>query len=63
MASLILKKKTFYNCISLENITIPDSVRKIGTYAFYNTPVLSASEQSDNVKHVDKMMRSSPVAT
>lgn len=43
----------FSSCTNLTSITIPDSVRKTGMYV-YNTPVLSASEQSDNVKYVDK---------
>jgi len=34
-----IEDRAFYGCINLKNITIPDSVTSIGSYAFSKTPV------------------------
>ena len=46
---------TFYNCMSVTNVSIPSSVTCIGDYAFYNCTSLGEARIPDCVTSVGKM--------
>lgn len=49
-----IKDYTFYGCTSLTNVTIPDSVKKIGSASFHGTAYYNnASNWSDDVLYIN----------
>ncbi len=49
-----ISPRAFYNCASLQSVTIPSGVTKIGTYAFYSCKKLTQIELPGTVETIER---------
>ncbi len=49
-----LSERTFYNCSSLQSVTLPQGLKKIGTYSFYSCKKLTQIEIPSSVEVIER---------